>query len=435
MTNEIAIKVEDLSKCYHIYEQPRHRLLQMIFRGKRRFYREFWALKEISFDVKKGETIGIIGRNGCGKSTLLQMICGTLNPTHGNITSHGRIAALLELGSGFNPEFSGAENIVLYGAILGLTRNQMVERYNRIIEFADIGEFIDHPIKTYSSGMVVRLAFATAIHVSPSILVVDEALAVGDTAFQQKCLMRIRDMQREGVSIILVTHSNNTLIEFCDRGIYIKNGAMVLDGPCRDVVKAYGDDLVLNEGGHTLPSSQLDQNVPQSSNKLRIKTNEGTTDKSATRIIPIEIVSTTILDKVGKLSAGFCFGDEVWVKSNIRIYQEVLEPCFGIQLASVDGIVLWSATTQSMGISVSRLAKGDHCVRWRLIANFSGNRYIVSIGVGQVVSGEYKRSHRLDYAGFFDVLPVPHSGSGWLEPTPGFFIDEKDSLIFAFNIE
>ena len=195
MSSEIAIKVENLSKCYHIYDQPRDRLKQMILprmqraigMQPRQYFREFWALKDVSFEVKKGETVGIIGRNGSGKSTLLQMVCGTLNPTSGSIQTSGRIAALLELGSGFNPEFTGRENVYLNGAVLGLSRDEIDVRFDEIAAFAEIGEFIDQPVKTYSSGMMVRLAFAVAINVDPQILVVDEALSVGDELFQRKC--------------------------------------------------------------------------------------------------------------------------------------------------------------------------------------------------------------------------------------------------------
>ena len=193
-TSDVAIKVESLSKCYHIYDTPRDRLKQFVLprlqrlarQPSKQYFREFWALKDVSFEIKKGETVGIIGRNGSGKSTLLQMICGTLNPTSGSIQTNGRIAALLELGSGFNPDFTGRENVYMNAAVLGLSQGEVDERYEAITEFAGIGEFIDQPVKTYSSGMTVRLAFAISVCVEPDILIVDEALSVGDAAFQFK---------------------------------------------------------------------------------------------------------------------------------------------------------------------------------------------------------------------------------------------------------
>ena len=199
-SNDIAISVSNLSKCYQIYDNPRDRLKQFVMprirrvagKPQKQYFREFWALKEVSFDISKGEVVGIIGRNGSGKSTLLQMFCGTLNPTSGNVQTHGRIAALLELGSGFNPEFTGRENVYMNAAVLGLSKDEIDSRYDEIAMFADIGDFIEQPVKTYSSGMVVRLAFAVASCVDPEILVVDEALAVGDSVFQAKCFRRFQ---------------------------------------------------------------------------------------------------------------------------------------------------------------------------------------------------------------------------------------------------
>ena len=186
------IRVENLSKCYQIYDKPQHRLWQGLFRGRKQFFREFWALKDVSFEVRRGETVGIIGRNGSGKSTLLQMICGTLTPTSGTIDVRGRVGALLELGAGFNPEFTGRENVYMNGSILGLTREEIDARYEDIVAFADIGQFIDQPLKTYSSGMYVRLAFAVIANIEADVLVIDEALAVGDAFFVQKCMRFLR---------------------------------------------------------------------------------------------------------------------------------------------------------------------------------------------------------------------------------------------------
>lgn len=239
MSSEIAIKVENLSKCYHIYDTPRDRLLQMLARGRKRFYREFWALNDVSFEVKRGETVGIVGRNGSGKSTLLQLICGTLNPTGGCVTTSGRIAALLELGAGFNPEFSGRENVYLNAALLGLLPDQVDACYEDILAFADIGEFINQPIKTYSSGMAVRLAFAVQAMVNPDVLIVDEALAVGDEKFQRKCFARIETLKSNGTSILFVSHSGPQIVELCDRAILLEGGQRIMESSPSEVVRAY----------------------------------------------------------------------------------------------------------------------------------------------------------------------------------------------------
>lgn len=251
MSSEIAIRVQNLSKCYQIYEKPHDRLKQSIYpriqrvvgTQPRQYYREFWALKDVSFEIKKGETVGIIGRNGSGKSTLLQMICGTLNPTGGNIEINGRIAALLELGSGFNPEFTGRENVYMNAAVLGFNKEKIDARYDDIVEFADIGDFIEQPVKTYSSGMYVRLAFAIQANIDPDILIVDEALAVGDAYFVHRCMARFHDLQRRGTTIIFVSHDASSVKRLCGTVLWLKDGNLTLVGNATTVVDAYLQDL------------------------------------------------------------------------------------------------------------------------------------------------------------------------------------------------
>ncbi|MGF6089679.1 ABC transporter ATP-binding protein [Pseudomonas sp. 18173] len=239
MSSDIAIKVENLNKCYHIYDKPHDRLKQMLMRGRRQYFQEFWALRDVSFEIKKGETVGIIGRNGSGKSTLLQMICGTLNPTSGTIQTQGRIAALLELGAGFNPEFTGRENVYMNGAILGLTQDQIDSRFEEIASFADIGSFIEQPVKTYSSGMFVRLAFASNIMSRPEIMIVDEALSVGDMNFQAKCMTALTRIQDNGATILFVSHDVGSVKSLCSRGVYLERGQLVAQGRAADVAERY----------------------------------------------------------------------------------------------------------------------------------------------------------------------------------------------------
>lgn len=239
MSSDVAIKVSNVSKHYHIYQKPVDRLKQSLFRGRRQYFTEFKALDNISFEVKKGETIGIIGRNGSGKSTLLQMICGTLTPTGGEIQLSGRVAALLELGAGFNPEFTGRENVYMNASILGLSKQEIDESYSTIEQFADIGDFIDQPVKTYSSGMYVRLAFSVAINVQPDILIVDEALSVGDMLFQVKCMLKLKEMVDNGVTVLFVSHDTSTVKGLCQKCVYLENGKMVEFGKASDVVDLY----------------------------------------------------------------------------------------------------------------------------------------------------------------------------------------------------
>ncbi|MGE8311598.1 MAG: polysaccharide ABC transporter ATP-binding protein, partial [Pseudomonas protegens] len=243
MCSELAIKAQGLGKCYPIYDQPRDRLLQLLLpRGKQR-YREFWALKDVALEVRKGETLGIIGRNGSGKSTLLQLICRTSTASTGSVTSHGRIAALLELGSGFNPEFSGRENVYLNGAVLGLKRAEIEARFDEITAFANIGEFIDQPTRTYSSGMLVRLAFAVSVCVEPDILIVDEALAVGDASFQFKCLERLERLTRQGTTLLFVSHDMSMVKRFCNRALYLRDGEIRASGAPEAMAELYLLDM------------------------------------------------------------------------------------------------------------------------------------------------------------------------------------------------
>jgi len=245
-SDELNIRVEALGKRYEIYAQPADRLKQMLMprinrvfgRLPRDYFKEFWALRGVSFNVRRGETVGIIGRNGSGKSTLLQMVCGTLHPTEGSVAVHGRIAALLELGAGFNPEFTGRENIYLSGLLYGIPESVLRGRFQSIVDFADIGDFIDQPVKTYSSGMYVRLAFAVAAHVDADTLVIDEALSVGDVRFTQKCMRYLREFQKRG-TLLFVSHDTGAVTNLCSRAIWLDGGKQVMDGPARDVVERY----------------------------------------------------------------------------------------------------------------------------------------------------------------------------------------------------
>ncbi len=275
---DIAIRASHLSKCYHIYNTPHDRLKQFVaprlqrltFQRPKQYFHEFWALNDVSFEIKKGETVGIIGRNGSGKSTLLQLICGTLTPTAGSVNVNGRVAALLELGSGFNPEFTGRENVYMNAAILGLSHEEVEERFDDIAAFADIGEFIEQPVKTYSSGMYVRLAFAVSVHTSPDILVVDEALSVGDFVFQNRCMQKIQALKQAGTSILFVSHDLSTVQIICDRVIWIKHGRVqgfgIPSAVCQDYYAASLEEkLSVTEQEVT---TQVKETIPQQATEI-----------------------------------------------------------------------------------------------------------------------------------------------------------------------
>lgn len=261
MTSEVMISVSDLGKCYHIYSKPSHRLLQALVGRHKILYKEFWALQGVGLEVRRGETLGIIGRNGSGKSTLLQLIAGTLTPTAGSVSTHGRVAALLELGSGFNPEFTGRENVQFNATILGLTPAEIAGRMERILEFAEIGSFIDQPVKNYSSGMVMRLAFSVMAHVDADVLIIDEALAVGDAFFTQKCMRFLREFKARG-TLLFVSHDSASVVGLCDRAIWLDNGTMRASGTAKDVVNQYLEAFLAAREGRALAPVSGDEERP-----------------------------------------------------------------------------------------------------------------------------------------------------------------------------
>lgn len=276
---DIAIQVQNVSKCYQIYEKPNDRLKQFIaFRLQRllrqplkQYFREFWALKDVSFAIRKGETFGILGQNGSGKSTLLQIICGTLSSTTGEIQVNGRIAALLELGAGFNPEFTGRENVVINAAILGMAPEEIDQRFDEIVNFSELGEFIDQPVKTYSSGMYVRLAFSIAINASPAVLIVDEALSVGDARFQAKCMHRIKEIQESGATILFVSHDVSAVRALCQQAIWLDHGRIRAMGDVFPITGQYME-YMCSDNNQLLPTTTLSVAEAENESAERIAT-------------------------------------------------------------------------------------------------------------------------------------------------------------------
>jgi ABC-type polysaccharide/polyol phosphate transport system ATPase subunit len=322
--SDVAIKVNDLSKCYQIYAQPRDRLKQFIFpkirsmsgKSPKQYYEDFWALNNVTFEVARGETVGIIGRNGSGKSTLLQMICGTLTPTNGLVETRGRIAALLELGSGFNPEFSGRENVYLNAAVLGLSREEIDNRFDDIAAFADIRQFMEQPVKTYSSGMVARLAFSVAVQVDPDVLVVDEALSVGDMAFQEKSFTRMKRIRDNGTSILFVSHSPSAVRNFCDRAIWLDSGRM----------RAIGERLVVcDEYQQEMEEGFRRDSRPGMINSIGI---EKAIDATA------EVERTINVVDIQSDKKSYRMGEDIKIKIKLRFGQEC--PIYGVGLIIYD---------------------------------------------------------------------------------------------------
>ena len=371
MSSEIAIRVENLSKCYQIYEQPHDRLKQSIYprlqrlAGKqpKQYFREFWALKDVSFELKKGETVGIIGRNGSGKSTLLQMICGTLNPTSGSIQTNGRVAALLELGSGFNPEFTGRENVYMNASVLGLSMAEIDARYQDIVAFADIGDFIDQPVKTYSSGMMVRLAFAVIAHVDADILVIDEALAVGDAFFTQKCMRFLRTFMKAG-TVLFVSHDTGAIVNLCNRSVLLDHGAVVMVGHPKEVAEQYLAKLYeTNQDVQGVPiadASTLDDAKQTASEyrDMREALINGSTLRNDIEIFRFEpdelsgfgaggaiITSVRLLDTDVVPLSWIVGGEDVSLEIRCTANQDLLRPIVGFQFKDRLGQVIFADNT------------------------------------------------------------------------------------------
>jgi lipopolysaccharide transport system ATP-binding protein len=365
MSSEIAINVQNLSKCYQIYDTPRDRLKQFVLPRLRRmmgkspkqYFNEFWALNDVSFEVKKGETVGIIGRNGSGKSTLLQMICGTLYPTSGSIQTNGRIAALLELGSGFNPEFTGRENVYMNAAVLGLNNEEIDARFDDIAAFADIGIFIEQPVKTYSSGMMVRLAFAVQAVIDPDIFIVDEALAVGDEKFQRKCFARLENLKSNGSSILFVSHSPASIMELCDRTLLLDYGTRLMYSSAPKAIRAYQKLIYapVDEAKRLVQEyravDQLgDTTAIVSQSEATIVFNEHPVDAfdpalvpETTTVYPVqgaEIASIQILDTKGHVVNVLQPGESYQFVISGRFLTNFAGIFFGIHIRSISGVVI-----------------------------------------------------------------------------------------------
>lgn len=355
---DIVLSVRNVSKCFEMYEKPVHRLYQTLCAGRKRFYKEFWALKDVSFDVHRGECVGIIGRNGAGKSTLLQVITGTLAPTTGTVETHGRVAALLELGSGFNPEFTGRENVYLNGSILGLTKSEIDARYNDILAFADIGDFINQPVKTYSSGMMVRLAFAVIAHVDADILIVDEALSVGDAYFQQKCMRFMRKFMADH-TVLFVSHDTGAVTSFCKRGIMLQMGHVTLDSNSKRVIYEYLKDLYSET---QLVSNNKQENFEQTKaayehpRDMRQDVINASTLRNDIELVALEdsegfgaggasLVNVTFSDLNGHPLSWIVGGEYVRLEICFKVLKDIVSPIVGFHIKDSNGQALFVDNT------------------------------------------------------------------------------------------
>lgn len=425
MSSEVAIKVENLSKCYQIYEQPRDRLKQFCLPrlrhalggAPRNYYREFWALKNVNFEIKKGETVGVIGRNGSGKSTLLQMICGTLNPSVGSVRTSGRIAALLELGSGFNPEFSGRENVYMNAALLGLSEAETDARFSAIAAFADIGDFIDQPVKTYSSGMVVRLAFSVAINVDPEILIVDEALSVGDELFQRKCFSRIEAIRSTGATILFVSHSGAQIVELCDRAILLDAGEMLASGSPKQIVGRYQKLLYApaeKREGIREKTRHMNE-TPRDADVVRPESDTvGVRESYDPHLLPTSTIAyepngacieaPVVLTLTGERVNNLIRGRVYRYSYSVRFTAPANHVRFGMLIKTISGVELGgAASAASPRHGLPFISTGSaYDVEFRFRCALTSGVYFLNAGV---MSGDDVFLHRLIDVAMFRVLP------------------------------
>ena len=353
-----ALRVSNVSKQYRIYDHPGDRLKETLTRGRWKAHREFWALKEISFEIEAGTTTGVVGPNGCGKSTLLQIIAGTLEPTHGEVWHEGRIAALLELGAGFNTEFTGLENIYLSAQLLGFSRRRTEELLPEIERFAEIGPFIHQPVKTYSSGMYVRLAFAIAVNADPQVLLVDEALAVGDAAFQHRCLRRIKEMQERGTTILFVSHDLGAVRALCSRALLLNAGSLVIDGKPSDVLNRYQRLIMAREEAY---EAELDSTGDTEKEPLALEDETNAPlhytyrhgDGSA------RILSAQLMDEARRPVEVVETGEAVSMRVRVRFERDVDEPVFGFLIRNRHGIHVYGTNTRLQEVSLGPVRGGE----------------------------------------------------------------------------
>lgn len=411
MSSEASISVRGVSKCYAIYGAPGNRLKQAVWprlqaafgRPRSTYYREFWALRDVDFDIARGEVVGIVGRNGAGKSTLLQIVCGTLSPSAGTVNLRGRVAALLELGSGFNPDFSGVENVFLNAALLGFSREEAERKLDAILAFADIGEFAGQPVKTYSSGMTMRLAFAVQAQLDPHVLIVDEALAVGDARFQAKCFARLKALRDAGATILFVTHSTEQIVTHCSRALLIEGGRLLEDGQPKAVVNRYLDLLfgrpALGQGESAAEASTPEEPVVSppcldwlaGADELFLDPTAAAYESRPTynkheyrwgdrRAALLDFMLLDQQEVAGPVRAGA----RLRILIKFRFASEAFLPILGVTIKTREGVTVFGTNTEMLGVTaMAQLGRpaGVHFAIAEFTAALASGDYFISIGL------------------------------------------------------
>lgn len=429
MENKKVIQVKDLTKMYKLYDKPSDRLKEALGLTRKKLYKEHYALHDVNFDIYEGECVGIIGTNGSGKSTILKIITGVLTPTAGEVKVDGRISALLELGAGFNMEYSGLENVYLNGTMIGFSKEEIDARLNDILEFADIGDFIHQPVKTYSSGMFVRLAFALAINVDPEILIVDEALSVGDVFFQSKCYRRMEEIRKKGTTILMVTHDMGSIIKYCDKVVLLHKGEFIAEGPAGKVVDMYKKILAgkLEDLRAELAAEKASENgdavellKEKSSAQTDTEKNEGTemsdfsggmnlshtglmrdqlainTDRTEYGDGRAEIYDLGLLDARGNVTNLLLKGETFTIKECIRFHADIQTPIFTYTIKDKKGTELTGTNTMFEGADIKPVKNGDeYTVEFTQKMNLQGGEYLLSMSCTGFEQGEHVVYHRL----------------------------------------
>ena len=416
MQSNLAINVCDVTKIYRLYDKPIDRLKESISLTHKKYHKEFFALDKISFSVEKGSTVGIIGTNGSGKSTILKIITGVLNPTTGSVEVDGNISALLELGAGFNMDYTGIENIYMNGTMMGFSREQMEAKLPEILEFADIGQ----PVKTYSSGMFVRLAFALAINVEPEILIVDEALSVGDVFFQAKCYRRMEEIRKTGTTILMVTHDMGSVIKYCDKVILLNKGEFLAEGPAGEMVDLYKKilagrmddleaDLAKRLDSNFSDMMELNNDINKTHAKKyhglmkeKISINPNKTEYGDGRA---EIYDLGLLDSKGELTNLLLKGEEFTIREKIRFNANIESPIFTFTIKDKKGTELSGTNTMFEGVEVKPVKPGDEAVvEFKQKMTLQGGEYLLSMSCTGFENGTHVVYHRLYDVTFITVI-------------------------------
>jgi len=429
--DDLAISVRNVSKAYRIWRDPAARLKAPLWEGLKRlvpesirslgpalkprsgnptgYYKDFYALRNVSFEIRKGESVGILGRNGSGKSTLLQILARTLTATSGSIISHGRISALLELGSGFNPDFTGHENILLNASIMGLSKGEIEERYPDIIDFADISDFIHQPVKTYSSGMAVRLGFSVAIHTNPSILIVDEALAVGDAGFQQKCYSRLNALKAAGTSLLFVTHDVTAVSQLCDKAIVMEKGEIVFNGDTQTAINEY--KRLTSHPASPKQAAEAREQKPRSFYYPASPNLHESGDRSA------EIVDWRILDENGEITAVLAFNRRYEVHITMVSRKDSINPNVGFFFSDIRGNEIAGSAINHADVHIGRMSVNQKAaVCFSFVNKIRPGEYLLNIGCSETIADRLCAYHRI-YSSTLITFEgkVPVTGNHWLD--------------------